>query len=322
MLKLHLALLGVLVALAVALGLRGTSSLPPPRPSVEPDGSELLLPDAALLATFDLRELRRSAWGRASLDRLAELHAGPAEESCARRELEGVERIHLAVRAELAADAAPSVAVVADGKLAAEPVLRCARALTLGRQGDPVLSALGSFATLRDRRAEGELAVRDGGPLILSGGTYFRELVDRAQGLVPAEPSLLEQLHRALRTESGGAPLRLSWVLKPGWLEQWLGDAELGASALGEIRAVSANAQLAERLVVRAVITTQSVGSTLPVEQTLRSLLDPLTRALELELGPGQVQQTITRDKERVRLQVSAPTLALASKLEALTSGR
>lgn len=321
MLKLHLALLGVLVALAVALALRGTASSPPAqRPSPESDSSALLLPDAALLATLDVRELRRSVWGRATLDRIAELHSVQGEQSCARRELEAVDRIHLAVRVELAAEAAPSLAIVADGKLGADGVLRCARALTLSRQGDPVVSRLGSFATLRNRRGEGELAVRDGGPLILSGGSYFRELVDRAQGLVPTEASLLQQLHRALHQQTRDAPLRLSWVLQPGWLEQWLGDAELGASALGDVRAVSASAQLAERLRVRAVFTTASVDSTPRVEQTLRDLLEPLTRGLELELGPGQVEHTISRDKERVRLQLSAPILALASKLEALSA--
>lgn len=74
-------------------------------------------------------------------------------------------------------------ALIADTTLESEPVLRCAEALIRKRGGEPARSTLGGFVAVRDRKKPlGEMAIRSDGLFVLSGGEYFRAVLDAASG--------------------------------------------------------------------------------------------------------------------------------------------
>jgi hypothetical protein len=283
--RVHVVLLLGLLAGAAALVSR--SAREGERTSAAPvidEAAAILLPDAALFATLDVAALSRTRWGRSALS--AALATSAEGEACADEEIRKIRRLAFALPFESNArrrstETGVELALVAEGGFDATGASACAFAVLHRRGGEPARSHVNGFRVVRDRRGSGELAVRDGGPLIVSGGGYFRELLERwPQQDSPREhvalpgvmPSVQERLHRALRAAAAPAPLLATWVLPPGWLEGWLGDAELGRSPLGSIRALVIRGEATHALAFQVRLTAESAEAAAELEPFLRRL--------------------------------------------------
>jgi len=176
--------------------------------SVVPSGPELLV-------TADLASLDAPTVGsllRAGGDALLGLQG-----QCGFEPLLGVKRIALAV--PFRANPEPRLAdfaLIAETSLTQQAVLRCAESVIRKRGGKSVRSQLGRFTSLRDQaKPEGEIAIRDDGLFVLSGGQYFRDVIDAASGALSSDqPARLRaELHLAMRRKL--APSQLVVTLLP-----------------------------------------------------------------------------------------------------------
>jgi hypothetical protein len=270
------------------------------------DGVRILLPDASLLVTLDLEALGRSEWGKRALAGLPSTLAGSGVgRRCAAEQLDRVQSLALAVPTEEAGRRGFEVGLVADGAFEAEEAVACAAELVTARGGEVARSRLNDFDVVRDRRGDGELAVRDGGPLILSGGNFFRELVERAAVLgerkrASEEEDVRARLHAALRTRAGEAPLLATWVLAPGWLERWLAEPQFAASPLARVRTVVVRGEADQRLRIRTELSVEDDASA----EQLRVFAGQLARDFGL-LTPAHSDFQIVRDARLVRITFS-----------------
>ncbi|HEY8943729.1 MAG TPA: hypothetical protein VIM73_05680 [Polyangiaceae bacterium] len=302
----HAAFLLVLLAAGGLMIWRSSSPTRALRPPVTADGARILLPDAALLVTLDLEALGRSEWGKRALAELPSTLAGSGVgRRCAAEQLERVRSLALAVPTEEAGRGF-EVGLVADGAFEAEETAACAAELVTARGGEVALSRLNDFDVVRDRRGGGELAIRDGGPLILSGGTFFRELVERVAVLgerkrASEEEDVRARLHAALRARAGEAPLLATWVLAPGWLERWLAEPQFAASPLARIRTVVVRGEADQRLRIRAELSVEDDASA----EQLRVFAGQLVRDFGLLTPPAHSDFQIVRDARLVRISFS-----------------
>lgn len=173
------------------------------------------VPDNALLvATADINVLRR-------VNALAPIFAeageipgqGKVRDVCGFDPLEHVTEVAMGVPA---AGADGDFGLVASGAADADALLACASKVIEARGGRPVVNPIGSFRTVRDSAARGsgaEIAVRDGGPILLGAGTYLRAMIDAADGRVPRVSTDL--LHERLSREIGPGAIRITVVLTP-----------------------------------------------------------------------------------------------------------
>ena len=105
-------------------------------------------------------------------------------------------------------EAASDFALIADTSLEPEPVLRCAEAAIRKRGGSPVRSSLGAFTSVRDQsKPLGEVAIRADGLFVLSGGKYFRDVIDSANGARREDEAsrLRARVHAAVRRKLGAS---------------------------------------------------------------------------------------------------------------------
>ncbi len=177
--------------------------------SVVPPGPELLV-------TADVAELSPAV-------ALELLHAGGSallglRELCGFEPLLGLRRLAFAVPFRGAdAQGAADFALIAATSLEPEPVLRCAEAVIRKRGGTAVRSHLGRFTSVRDQQKPvGEVAIRADGLFVLSGGQYFREIIDAANGAALGDEAsrLRSRVHAAIRRRL--APIQLAVTVLPG----------------------------------------------------------------------------------------------------------
>jgi hypothetical protein len=168
-----------------------------------PAGPALLVTlDVAALPPRTTRELLGAGQGK--LLGLREL--------CGFEPLLGLRQLALVMPVASAGEGA-DFALLATTNLEPEPVLRCAEAVIRKRGGAPVRSQLADFDSVRDRsKPLGELAIRKDGLLVLSGGNYFRAVVDAASGAeAPDEAARLRNMmHANVRRKLGSNQLLLS----------------------------------------------------------------------------------------------------------------
>lgn len=223
-------------------------STPPPKPSGERPLSWLLLVVALAASVLLVRRAKQHAAPLASeVDILSVVPLGPEllvtadvaalspavalellqagggallglRDICGFEPLLGLRRVAFAVPARSqAAPGASDFAFIAQTSLEIEPVLRCAEAVIRKRGGQPVRSSLGRFTSVRDQgKPLGEVAIRDDGLFVLSGGQYFRDVVDAANGAALGDDAarLRTQVHVGIRRRL--APSVLAVTLLPG----------------------------------------------------------------------------------------------------------
>lgn len=204
------------VALLVAAWLVRTAphpTKPAPRQldlvSLVPPGPEVLLTaDVAALSPPVALELLRA--GASAFLGLREL--------CGFEPLLGLRRVVFAMPFRSAdAKGAADFALIAATSLEPEPVLRCAEAVIRKRGGTAVRSQLGRFTSVRDQQKPlGEVAIRADGVFVLSGGQYFRDVIDAANGATLGDDvsRVRGQVHAAIRRRL--APSQLAVTALPG----------------------------------------------------------------------------------------------------------
>jgi hypothetical protein len=176
--------------------------------------------------------------------------------------------------------------IAAIGDFSERRISACARAVIRRRGGVPVQTRIGSFLAVRDENGHGgEIAVRDGGPVLVGAGGYLLAMIDAADGRAPAASG--DALHAALQKAIGerGA-LVVSAVLPADWLERWAGVELARASLLSKVRAVALRLDVAPRVEVHALVGCTATPSCNAARQLLGDLVQGwLTPRLEHALG-------------------------------------
>lgn len=309
--KLRLVHIGLLLTLLAALGAllyfvprtRAPSAAKPAplRPL------EIVPPGAAFVLSADLVALRENQLARRVFaDRLRSIAAVPR--GCRLDPVTDLDEIAVAVPnasdlgRDLARPFAPgALAVIASGRFGAAAVADCAEEAIRARQGDPVRTPIGSFLGVRDRkRAGAEIVARDG-LLVVSEGSYLRDVLDAADGQ-GAPGSELERtrdrLHVELRRRLGeNTPIRATLSLAPGWLEEALGEPEAKASPLSKLRSAAVAVELGGALSLRALLVSETAADSTALEGLLRSLAR--------DMGVGSFSLRVNGVELELRAEVS-----------------
>jgi hypothetical protein len=106
-------------------------------------------------------------------------------------------------------------ALIADTSIELERGLKCAELVIQRRGGSAGRTQLGAFTSVRDlSRPLGEVAMRADGLFVLSGGQYFRDVMDAASGTAKADETarLRTQLHRSIRDKLGDAQVEITFL--------------------------------------------------------------------------------------------------------------
>ncbi|MEZ4225807.1 MAG: hypothetical protein R3B13_32945 [Polyangiaceae bacterium] len=263
--------------------------------------------DAMLVLTLDADALRKSTWGRDLLAHGQNLRGlGSLDTLCHDSPLERLRELALFVPT-VPADEALDVGVVAQGEFDAEVTLACIERVVNARGGSPIRSPLGSFTSIRDRGASrGEIAMRQGGPLILGEGRTLRLAVDTAEGR--SESVRSNEAHSGLRVEVGPHALIVSLLLPPGWLTRVTGLEVARASPLAQVRAAAVGIDL-EPVKVDVVLGCESDALAREVARILEGFSKDAGGLIELELGRNPLERAKISARGRVvRLQLDLDT--------------
>jgi hypothetical protein len=229
----------------------------------------------ALLVTVDVEAL-----GEAASVELLRAGGGALlglRELCGFEPLLGLRRVAFALpRSE--PGQTPDFALIAQTALDQEPVLRCAEAVIRKRGGSPVRSALGDFRSVRDQKKPlGEVAMRSDGLFVLSGGQYFRDVVDSASGrfVADAEGRLRSEAHALLRRKLAPAQLVVTLLDGPGF-------------PLPGVRSLGASLSVGKQLEVRGYVLCASAAAC----GEAQLVLEKLQADLVSEPGLASLRQT------------------------------
>lgn len=281
----------LLVSLACALWLarRGAAERPATEPSREP--LSLVPPGARLLVSVDVASLTRVAGPellRLGGDKLLGLR-----DTCGFEPLLSVQRAVLAMPAGDAGERASDFALIAATSLDVEQGLRCAERVIAKRGGKPARSRLGAFTSVRDAsKPSGEVALRSDGMFVLSGGRYFRDVMDAASAPPSADEAatLRTQLHHSLRRKLGAAELQLTLLPE-------------AASPLRGVMALGLAVRLGSDLSLRGVVACVSPAACAAAQE----LADGARRELSREPGLSGLSN--------VRIQQAGDRLELSGRL-------
>ena len=263
---------------------------------------------AALVMTLDVRKLRASALGPAVLGESQSLAGVEGmTDACGFDPSGRVEELVLAApgAGRAANSSFGDFGILAFGPFRREQISACAATLISRRGASPGVTQVGSFTSVRNRaEPDTELAVRDGGPVLIGQGAFFRELIDVADGRAPGLD--IDDPHRKLRGRLGsGGTFVATLALESGWLERLAGSSLARLSPLSTLRTAAVRVDVGERLEVRVVVACAApepcAETALLFEQLVQSELSGI---LERELGPD--------GPKRIRIE------ARSTELEAL----
>ena len=311
--NIHLGLLGVSLALAVwVFAPEPRSAEPATRSGARSQATEgrsplaIIPPGSAFLLSADLRSFARAPLGAFIAERLGRsAGASKLQELCGFDPLTRLDQLALAVpTATLATQEHPEdFGIVASGRFRAAEIARCASAAITARGGLPSQTKLGSFDSVRDRQASsGEIASKDG-LVVVSGGSYFRELLDSAEDKAGGHEAK-DGRHAELRRALGSGALLATWLLGDGWFERVAGDeTNARLSPLSALKTVAARidvGQTAQLLVLLDCADSEGAAR-------VGSLLDELRSSLNaLPLSPviAQIAKRITVNQSGARLKL------------------
>ena len=310
----HLTLLaGALVVAAWVFGIHGRAAKTPSHSADEHSaGSPLSIipPGSAFVLSLDVKRLRRANLGALLAERIRRLEPSSSDlvSLCGFDPLATLDQVAVAVPSAGAAAGLhdDDFGVVATGHFSADQITRCASAAVRERGGDPVDSELGTFHSVRDRTGSGgEVAARDGGPLIVSGGSYFRALLDAAEGNAahPEHQDPRDAHHAELRRALGTGTIVATWLLTEGWFERVSGDTSAQLSPLRSLKALGARLDVSHELRASVLLDCADPASVSELEALLERLRSSLS-ALPLDPGLRGVAQRITAQHEGPRLRL------------------
>jgi hypothetical protein len=323
----HVGLLvGALALAGWVFGVQGRRAHSPPRSDEAVSPLAIIPAGSAFVLSADIAQLRQARVGALLAARFSRLGSsrGDLASLCGFDPLSALDQLVLAVPSagQAADEHTDDFGVVATGHFSAAQISRCARAAVKERGGDPVDSELGRFHSVRDRTAAGgEVAARDGGPLIVSGGSYFRELLDAAEGHAGRRDAG-DARHAELRRALGPGTIVATWLLGEHWFERVSGeDSDARLSALGALRQVGARVLVSDSAHVLLLLDcTDSDGAA-----RISSLLSELRSSLHaLPLNPAlsalASRVSVSQTGARLKLAVD-PEQAELSALFALLLG-
>ncbi len=251
------------VALAIGVMLRSESDRPQ---EPAPRAVDAVPAGAGFVLTIDVARLRETELGRSLLSAGRELPGvGRLDAICGFDPSESVREIAIA-----SPSVSPELGIVAIGDFSAERIAGCAEAVVRRRGGTPVTTSIDEFTTVRDRGGTaGEIAVRAGGPALLGGGHYLRDMIDASAGKAPSFAR--DDTHRELRRRLGeDAALLASWQLDEGFLERATGEPDARLSPLAQVRGAAVRVDAASTIVVRAVLSCPTKTACSEVASVLR----------------------------------------------------
>jgi hypothetical protein len=271
----------------------------------------IIPPGSAFVLSVDVTQLEHAPLGVVLAQRLGQLGSGAGDLTglCGFDPLAVLDQIALAVPSAGAAasERANDFGVVATGGFSAAQITRCASAAISQRGGDPVSSQLGTFSSVRDRKTDGgEVAARDGGPLIVSGGRYFRDLLDAAEGNIARrehqDPKDAE--HAELRRMLGPGTIVATWLLPEGWFERFAGEDSARLSPLRALKALGARLDVGQELRVSLLFECGDAASATEIAQLIEQLRASLGA---LAQGPtlSDVARRIVEQPQPARLRLN-----------------
>lgn len=228
------------------------------------------------------------------------------QNDCGFEPLLALRRLAFAVPAR-SPDAGSDFALVLQTTLQVEPVLRCAETLIGKRGGRPVRSELGRFRTVRDQtKPGGEVAIRDDGIFVLSGGDYFRAVLDALSGAAtPDETARLRSaVHAGVRRQLGSADVVVT--LLPGRL-----------LPLAEVQALGLALRVQQRLELAGFVGCGEPETCAEARSLLERVLPELAKEPELA---ALASLEITEREAGLDLVGQLPRAALVPLLEQLLS--
>ena len=329
--NIHLGVLGASLSLAIWVFGPGRHSTEPvtradARSTAADERSPLSLipPGSAFLLSADLRALARAPLGAFIAERLGRsAGASKLAQTCGFDPLARLDQLALSVpSANLTTPGHPEdFGIVASGHFRAGEIARCASTAISARGGEPIQTKLGSFDSLRDRSASsGEIAAKDG-LLVVSGGSYFRELLDSAEQ--PAEarkPDVRDTRHAELRRALGPAPLLASWLLAEGWFARVAGDdTNARLSPLSALKSMAARVDVgktANLLVLLECADGEGASRVANLLNDLRSSLGALP--LDPKLAGLAARIAVSRSGARLELGLELEQAELSAVLDTL----
>jgi hypothetical protein len=281
---------------------------------------------ALLVAVADLDALRASPVGVPFLKKGREIPGlGKVDALCGFDPLDGLQEIALAIPES---GDSGDFGVVAAGKLQEKAVIACASKVIEGRGGSPIVTTIGSFRTVRDGSSSesgGEIAVRDGGPLLLGAGSYLRAMIDAAEQHAPTIHA--SEAHGWLAKETGRGELRLTMVLsreQRRTLAEELRAADPGSPA-ASVFGGALGVELGPTVKLHGVIACEGADSCKRLAGSLSAARDARAADLGTRLvGFGAVldQLRIEPEKELIHLRVELPADQAALLAERLLTLR
>jgi len=331
--NIHFGVLGAAIAVAVwVFGAQPRADGPATRSGAHSAVTEqlsplaLIPPGSAFTLSVDVQALSRARLGAFIAERLGRsAGASKLAQSCGFDPLRRLDQLALSIpTATLGADARPDFGVIANGRFSAAEILRCASSSIQARGGEAVRSKVDSFDTVRDRSgSSGEIAAKDG-LLIVSGGNYFRELLDSAEG---APNNLAQRNERALqhaelRQALGSGPLLATWLLGDGWFERVAGsDANARLSPLSALKRLGARMDASDTAQLSILLDcsdSEGAGGIASLLHDLQSSLDMLP--LDPRLRTIAKRITVKQTDARLRLDLELTQAELSPVLDVLDS--
>lgn len=327
--NIHLGVLGAAVAVAVwvfgaqpragGLATRGDTHSTETEPR---SPLALIPPSSAFILSVDVRALAGAPLGAFLAERLGRsAGASKLAETCGFDPLLRLDQLALSIpTANLGADAHPDFGVIANGRFTAAEITRCASTAINARGGEAVRSKLDSFDTVRDRNgSSGEIAAKDG-LVVVSGGSYFRELLNAAEGGLQnlAQRSARGLQHADLRHALGPGPLLATWLLGEGWFERVAGsDANARLSPLSALKRLGARVKVTDTAQLLLLLECTDSAGAERVATLLHELqssldvlpIDPALRAIAKRITVSQREARLSLELELTRAELS-PVLA------------
>lgn len=260
------------------------------------------------MLSLDVRALAKAPLGAFIAERLGRgVGASKLSESCGFDPLLRLDQLALSIpSANLAVDPHPDFGVIANGRFTAAEITRCASSVIDARGGEALRSKLDGFDTVRDRNgSSGEIGAKDG-LVVVSGGNYFRELLNSAGGVLGnlTQRSARGLQHAELRQALGSGPLLATWLLGDGWFERVAGsDANARLSPLSALKRLGARLNVGETAQLLVLLDCADSAGAERVATLLRDLQASLD-VLPLEPSQRAIAKRIRVDQHEARLSL------------------
>jgi hypothetical protein len=299
-----------------------TSSLELTRSTVP--ALSLIPSGSAFVLTAEVRQLRHAPLGELLAIRLG--RAGTTAELVKRCGLDPLARLdQLALAVPSAGSAAQEhpedFGIVAQGRFSAVEILRCASSVITQRGGEAIETQVGKFRSVRDRKQSAEIAATDG-TLIVSGGSYFRELLDAAEGHASTKRDPRDARHAELRRALGPGTIVATWLLDAHWFDRIAGDdRDARLSSLSALTALGAHIDVTDSAHVLLLIDCTDREGAERVATLLTQLRSSL-HALPLDPALSSLAERVSVSQNGARLTLAVdPTQAELNALLGLLLG-